>query len=191
MKRAFTVIELLSVTVILAVLASFLFPVLVEAIHSAKVSSQIGKFHQLHTAFSIYRTDYDGDARWGLASEMGLPTYDALEAGTYQRVSPEADLWRSSCGTHPEVSKLPTNIHYVYPPCDYEAGCGEYYRKYQDQSMLLIDVNCIDPSAPFESPFYRKLLVGVRLNGQVSKLITTNNPELVSNWHQDAEGEKK
>jgi prepilin-type N-terminal cleavage/methylation domain-containing protein len=183
MRRAFTLVETLSVMVILGVLSSFLFPVFMQAVRSAHVTSQLGKLRQLHVAFSLYRIDYDGDGKYGTSSEMGLPSNTQLLGGAYKAVSAEADLWHSACGVHPEMETYKQPIDYIYPPCEHEIGCGEYYRKHAEDSVLIIDPNCNEHDTPFQSPYRRKLVVGVRLNGQAKSLVTYSDPGLVDNWH--------
>lgn len=59
MKRAFTVIELLAVTAILAVLAMLLFPVLTSARAAAKSAACISNLHQVALSTTLYLADYE------------------------------------------------------------------------------------------------------------------------------------
>jgi len=59
MRRAFTLIELLTVIAIIAVLAAILFPVFARAKASAKNTQCVSNLKQLGSAISLYMADYD------------------------------------------------------------------------------------------------------------------------------------
>jgi type II secretory pathway pseudopilin PulG len=177
-------VELLSVCVIIGVLASFLLPVLMQSVRAAHVSTDVQRLKQLHLAFSLYRADWDGDGNYGVASKMGLPDAYLLEASAWKAVVNNSDMWKSPCGLHPDNEPFGSNsVHFVYPPCNQEVGCGEYYSMHQDNSMLLIDTNCADRNVPLSAPFDMKLVVGVRLNGQAKTIRTRKRADALSNWH--------
>ncbi|MBC7288436.1 MAG: prepilin-type N-terminal cleavage/methylation domain-containing protein [Armatimonadetes bacterium] len=59
-RTAFTLVELLVVITIIAILAAILFPVFARTRERARSTSCQSNLRQLGTAFSIYRSDYDG-----------------------------------------------------------------------------------------------------------------------------------
>jgi prepilin-type N-terminal cleavage/methylation domain-containing protein len=64
MRRAFTLIELLVVIAIIAILAAILFPVFVQAKHSAKRVACLSNLKQIGLANELYVTDYDDRMPW-------------------------------------------------------------------------------------------------------------------------------
>ena len=186
MKKScgFTLVETLCVCIILSVLASLRMPALFGAIRAAHVSSDLSRLRQLHVAFSLYRTEWDGDGKYGTATARGLPDYFALTGGTWRTVEPNPDMWKSSCGLHPDnIAQKDDVVQFVYPPCDKELGCGDYYRRFGDSSMLVVDTQCVDPASPFASPFHSKLVVVIRLNGQAKTMMTKEPPDSLAMWH--------
>jgi prepilin-type N-terminal cleavage/methylation domain-containing protein len=59
LKKAFTLVELLTVTAILAVLAALLFPVFASARVAAKATETLSNYRQFAIAFSLYCGDAD------------------------------------------------------------------------------------------------------------------------------------
>jgi prepilin-type N-terminal cleavage/methylation domain-containing protein len=58
-RRAFTLIELLTVIAIIAILASILFPVFAKAREKAEQTHCLNNVKQLDLSFNMYATDYD------------------------------------------------------------------------------------------------------------------------------------
>jgi type II secretory pathway pseudopilin PulG len=173
----------------MGVLMSLLFPVAMKSVRAARVSSDLQRLKQLHLAFSLYRSDWNGDGNYGTSSRMGLPDSHDLERSAWRYVVNNAEMWKSPCGIHPDLQEFKDlTVQFVYPPCNEQVGCGEYYETHQDNSMLLIDTQCVDPSIRLRAPYELKQVVGVRLNGQAKTLQTYNSPDSVANWH-DQKGE--
>ncbi|HXG24133.1 MAG TPA: type II secretion system protein [Chthonomonadales bacterium] len=81
-RRAFTLVEILTVIVILAALTAILFPVFARARENARRAMCKSNLRQIWYALSAYRQDYDGiDPQKGLPlshSDMGLPYHWAI-----------------------------------------------------------------------------------------------------------------
>ena len=56
--RAFTLLEVLIVTAIIAVVASLLFPVFVRAKRGAMVADEVSRMHQVYLGLCLYEADY-------------------------------------------------------------------------------------------------------------------------------------
>jgi prepilin-type N-terminal cleavage/methylation domain-containing protein len=69
MKRAFTLIEMLSVIAIIGLVATITYPALFSAMTSAKIGRSVENLHQLHVAHELYRAD---DPQGGLTT-VGYP----------------------------------------------------------------------------------------------------------------------
>ena len=90
MKRAFTLIEILTVTAIMAILAGLLFPVIVGAKKRAKDAVTISNLRQASLVLIMYCDDHDGI--------RSMPSYDT--AKTILAKSPTCDSlenWRTNC----------------------------------------------------------------------------------------------
>jgi prepilin-type N-terminal cleavage/methylation domain-containing protein len=89
-RKAFTLIELLTVISIIAILASILFPTFAKAREKAEQTQCLSNVKQLGTAFIMYATDYDSrlpvigttQAQYGTGSWPGLPLPPAFWPAT-------------------------------------------------------------------------------------------------------------
>src|SRR5258708_4867885 len=75
-KRAFTLIELLTVIAIIAVLAALLFPVVGAVREQGRATDCMSKLHQLYVSANVYKQDEGGypEAIFGLAElAYGVP----------------------------------------------------------------------------------------------------------------------
>jgi prepilin-type N-terminal cleavage/methylation domain-containing protein len=72
-RRAFTLIELLTVIAIIAILAGILFPVFAKAREKAEQTQCINNVKQLGTAVNMYATDYD--SKLPVIGDTNAPLY--------------------------------------------------------------------------------------------------------------------
>ena len=169
-QRAFTLIELLCVIVILAVLASLLFPVLGSALASSKRAASGQSLKQLYLALQLYRADNGETVEYGEATAMGLPNEAAIYffSGT-TAVTPNVNLWHSVCGTHASLAGQNTHTDLLYFPSDDSEGgpWSKYSTQYQGSGFLLIDTNCNSSDVNLYAGLERKWYVIATLNGSV------------------------
>lgn len=174
-RRGFTLIEMLCVIAIIAVLAALLMPVLASAMRASKETVAISNVKQLHLAFSLYRSEYDGDVRYGKASEMGLPDMTRIYTGAPWRLLPGTEkLWASPCGQHVDTTKAETagtNLDYHASDIEDETWAS-YAQRRQEEAVLVYDLNCSAPDAILHSPYMLKKVIGVRLNGSLVRRTT-------------------
>lgn len=171
--KGFTLLETMAVTVIISVLAALLFPAMKEVYQSSRRTAALNNLRQLHLAFSLYRTNHDGDGKYGLPTSMGLPNEDELYfKDATSAVAKEKKLWQSPCGTHPDSTYPHTNLYYA--PSDRPGDHWlEYVKQNQEQSLLLLDYNCNSHQIPLSASFVKRWCVGVYLSGQAkSKLLS-------------------
>ncbi len=74
-RRAFTLIELLAVLVIIAILAGILLPVFSSAKGSAKQSACLSNLHQIGAATLMYLSDYDGNYPYDAGPRVSPGTF--------------------------------------------------------------------------------------------------------------------
>ena len=89
-RRAFTLIELMTVVVILAILAALLLPALFAVSHRSKVADSLNRMRLLSGAIFTYSADHDqrfpgggvsGDSRWyhQVAPYLGVPSDKSVQ----------------------------------------------------------------------------------------------------------------
>src|ERR1035438_5583616 len=102
-RRAFTLIELLTVIAIIAILAAILFPVFAKAREKAEQTQCVSNVKQMALAFNMYSTDYD--SRLPIC-DTGLITWPA-----------------ALCLIHRSVHNAHRNRQFMHPaPCVFYTG---------------------------------------------------------------------
>ncbi len=158
---------------ILAVLAGILFPVFAQAKRGAQVTSTVQKIHQLSLAIQMYRSENDGDARFGRASQMGLPPSSQI-----YKVAPPA-MWKMPC-----QSADVTSFGTVYWPED-SVGPGsweEIVRTFEESAPVIHSLSCTDSDWDVNNQFHPKLGIAADLSGRLLKKRKTGNPEKAAWW---------
>lgn len=178
MKRAFTLVELLCVMVILGVLASFLFPVLTSAKKSAVQAQAASNVRQVYLALNLYAADYDTGS--GSLVQQGFPDLFYWNNPYWNDTRPSdfspaayQMMRKSPCGRHPENAELTYALHY---DVDERPEFQQMFERVGDKLALVSDFNCTDHDASFNNPFEEKLLIIAYFNGSVKKIITKKYP---------------
>jgi prepilin-type N-terminal cleavage/methylation domain-containing protein len=76
-RRAFTLVELLVVIVIIGVLAALLIPAIAKALHRSKVSSCASNLSQLYKLQNVYMSKFGGPQRY-MPFEQGMAFWEKL-----------------------------------------------------------------------------------------------------------------
>jgi prepilin-type N-terminal cleavage/methylation domain-containing protein len=159
LRRAFALVELLTVVAIIAVLAAISYPVMVSAKKAAARTSCISNLRQYGVAIALYRCDQDG-GECGTPSQMGLPPPQILF------YMPQL----SGLRCHGELHG-PNGYHMNYDvsPPDDPMGTGAVWRDYVSHvgsSAILVT----DPNHNPQRVVYTDTIVtaiGLRLDGSV------------------------
>ncbi|MBW7928879.1 MAG: type II secretion system protein [Fimbriimonadaceae bacterium] len=178
MKRAFTLIELLTVISIVVALAAVTFAVFGPVKRAAQGSVCANNMRQLHVGYELYRHDWDTvGAYTGSASAMGYP------AGNVYNIDDPQPEWRFMVGTY-DTWKCPHPKRFGH---DYWPGyfpvMGHFSRIDSDGSMLapwleriggrlpvVSDINHNDASISLHDRWVSKRVLYVTLDGSfVSK----------------------
>lgn len=163
-KKAFTLIEILSVISIIAVLAAILMPVIARVKHSAKVAASMSNLKQAYLAMQIYSLDYEPNANAGNASDMGLPDIFGILSQGRAVFKDSKEIWQSPCGQHPEAPFGFTNLAYLP---DNDGFWAKYTGKYEADAVWLIDWNCQAHGEPLDADFFLKFGIAIRGNGSI------------------------
>lgn len=174
MKKAFTLVEILVVMAIIAIVAGISYPVFSGVIRASKVSSSTSFLHQLHISMSLYRSEHDGDGRYGGLAEMGFPPVYDPNSGKpdlegFIQALPEQKLeHRSPCGLNRTwVAEGDLLFQYVFRPfdADDDAARSVAANLYKENWILFYDLNCDFPGTPIGRPDFTHFGVGVNLGG--------------------------
>jgi prepilin-type N-terminal cleavage/methylation domain-containing protein len=189
-RSGFTLIEVICSITIILVIAALSFPLLTPSILAAKRTKAVSQLHQLGLAMTLYRSEWDGDGAYGPASKMGLPANWLVSPpidGYAKHVRGTDGLWWSPCFPHPK-KQHPTSASYKTSYLYYFTDDpAEYWPKYsvsrQEQSILFVDDECVDPDVDPNSGFMLKQLYAVELSGQLRKQQRRNRLALFE-WDQ-------
>jgi type II secretory pathway pseudopilin PulG len=181
------VTEVLVVVSIIAALAGLLLPVFANAKKSALERVCASNLHQLQLAVQIYRSDYDGDSRFGKGSEMGLPP---ASGDIFKTLGVKSELLR--CTAPPNVLS-PKGAVYValFAEADEQhvkTTWKEYSQAEGDESFIFADMNHGDPTVSITSPYFPHRALGVRLSGQIKTFTKTGNWGDLAWWSTPAGG---
>lgn len=176
--RAFTLLEALVVLVVAAVIASLLFPVFNNIRNRMLESVCVSNLRQIHGAATLYRVEHDGDSKYGLPEEMGLPFWmDQLEEAGY--LPPDSGVFKCTA----PASGIDPASPALYMSFWLTPGWREYCQKYREDSILLADVNHNPPMRPLRSPYVQHHCIGLYLGGQVRTLHKTGRPMELTWWN--------
>ncbi len=156
-------IEFLVSISIIVIIAAILTPTFLSAKRFANESSTKTRLHEFHLALMMYRQDWDETVSYGPVDQMGLP--DAYNLLLTKLWLPQG-MWKSPCGDHPGRPIL--QINYDYFPGDGGAHWTDHVGIYQDNMILMWDINCNDPSLDLYNSFESHLAIGVLLGGNIA-----------------------
>jgi len=189
-KRGFTLLEVLVAISICCLLAAILFPVFASA--KAKGNEQACKsnLHQLYVGIYLYRSENDGDGKYGGALEMGLPL-DIVSFMKTSRLSMDLLKCRGrKGGVVPGVAVY--SIYFNPVPSGGNDDWGAYSKLAKEDSILIGDINHSDVAQPLSSDYYPHRGIGLRLSGQIFTQVKAGTWNIPEWWtpKQDLEGSK-
>lgn len=184
----FTLVEVLVVASLVAILAAILTPVFKVAKERAKAEASVGNLRQNHIAIKLYQAEWNGDGVYGERSSMGLPLdeqfyvlYSPDPPSVYppNRIKPQ---WISPCGTHPDYGAI-VGYHFLFWYWEGRENI-EVLRaqQYQENLLLLHDINCNPHTMALDSPLTTKLGLGVLLAGNIVRHHKPGRPLWDYNW---------
>lgn len=179
MRKGLTLIETLAVVAIIAVLASLLFPALVQAKERSYQTSCINALHQSYIAIKLYQSE-NGDKDVGTVSQMGLPIQPVTR-------SLPGLLQVAICRRIPsERIPLRNAFPYIYQPQDFPENdrydWGAYVQRQGEQALLLSDVNHNLISEPLASRFYFHTGLAVTYGGAALHRKRKGDPSDIYWW---------
>jgi prepilin-type N-terminal cleavage/methylation domain-containing protein len=173
--KGFTLIEIITVLAIVAILWAITMPVYAKASRAAKEQSNTQRLKQISLAVSIYRTENEGDGKYGTASQMGIhpltpaiPRFRKLFAPPYP------------CGRRGIAD-------FMFWPT--EQGIGEGLEPwqtvsvvYEEQTPLVSTTNCSPADSNVDNVYHVKVGHAVQLDGGLIKRISTGDDAYVAWW---------
>jgi prepilin-type N-terminal cleavage/methylation domain-containing protein len=175
--KGFSLTEMLVVLALITILVALLFPALGRARASANESSMANKLKQIGMGVMMYRSENEGDGKYGKASEMGLTMW----------LSQVPTLKKLYAGPHPCKDKYAGGI--VEWPDNYESHeAGEpwqsYVTIYQDATPVASTTNCSSPDTSLTNVFHVKLGLAVQLDGALIKRVSSGDDSKVAWWKE-------
>lgn len=190
-NRGVTLVEILVVIGVILILMAITVPIMSSAKRSAKVTATMVRLRNQWVALSLYRSDYEGDGRYGTSPEMGLPKFQTRSMAVIDQT------WPPPCGVHPDLwvsfwvrcfcgqdGMSEEELKAVLPKC--RERIAEESNIYRENWILLIEDNCSDPEVKLKNDYQRKRAVGVFLSGQV-KLRVGIGDHLKPGWWANPE----
>jgi len=176
-RSAFTLLEVLSVTAIIATLAAITMPVYHRSVLSAKTQVSVNRLRQFGVAISLYQSQWDFRGYDSLAA-LALPpaswSYGGM-GGAFRH----PDDYRSPCGYDPsfdrEVSTGGLGYYITVP----HEGAMYLFRSYRQNSLLFYDFQCNPKGTGVADILQRKRSLGLLMSGQVVNAYKTGD---VHSW---------
>lgn len=186
-KKAFTLIEILCVIVILSVLAAILMPVFVKAKLETKAGAAGMNLKGFWQGLMIYQSDNDARVDYGAPEQMGLP--------------PIHEGWQEFINQYTGDYTVGWDHKKQYLPCGSQDqgdlhGIGLYYMpgmkddwpkeivKRQEDTVVMMDKNCNVPGTRLLCQFCEKRSIGVTLGGRVKDRTNRNWNVLDQKFYQ-------
>lgn len=180
MRRAFTLVEILSVLAIAGILGAISFPVFYRVKRSAAQSTCLSNLHQLGVALALYQSDYHG-RETGTPSEMGLPpNLGYLDLKVNLRcggINPDGDVagyhiaWPNPQETTKEAKRV-------------QADWAGYTALYGPAAVVLSDPNHQEESGPRSYTWQSWRVLGLRLDGSAFTRRRMGYPKGWGWWHK-------
>lgn len=173
MRRAFTLLELLTCVGIIVLLTALLTPVFAAARRQSQVAASVNNLRQMHLVVEMYRQSSGAED----GPTLGLPSLFDVNRKLFPR-----GLEKSPCGWNPGFSASESWFHYLYWPGFLEPDDLKSLRHYGDQMILITDPHCDFPGVPIDSPKFEHLGIGVRLDGTVVRRTAKGDPSQLEWW---------
>lgn len=168
--RAFTLIEVISLTVIVGVTAAFVSP----CFDQARLDSRAGKSRDNLRGFwrglMLYRSDYDSRSEVGTPEEMGLPANpDNWMAFVKKYTQDSGKDWTTKrdftpCGTDNDEEMKGMGLGYM---ALVDLDWKQSIQMYKGSSVLLFDKNCNMPGTRVLCQLCDKRSIGITLDGEI------------------------
>lgn len=189
-SKALTLVELLISITIIGVIAAVVFPVASKTIAASKRSQCASNLRQIGIGIALYRSDYDGDGKFGYWANMGLPPnpYGLIKL---KYLTEEV----FDCGGIPYPNGAPPEyLAMSYTSEDWEWARDRgmkfelwvpYVRVWKEESILVADFH--HPLGEnwdnANSMIHPHRAIGLYLNGSVMTKVKAGDPARRAWWH--------
>jgi len=175
-SKGFTVIEVAVVMLIIAALGMMILPALSKAKERSQVATALSHLRQIGYALAIYRTENDGDGKFGSPSEMGLPIFAprTVRFNRYFR------------------RPLPCEFHersdWIYWANGLEHFDPEPWQvlvqTYGESTPLVTTTDCTSPGVNRHSQYEQKLGLAIQLDMGLIKRVSTGDDSKAAFWKE-------
>jgi prepilin-type N-terminal cleavage/methylation domain-containing protein len=186
-NKAFTLIEILCLIVILSVLSAILFPVFAKANISAKAGSAKQNLHGFWLGIKIYQSDNDERSEAGEPENMGLPP---VNRGWVEFVNnytgDHHDGWINKkqflpCGSR--TNEVDSDGLWYMP--QNQADWKKEVEKRGEDTVLIFDKNCNMWGTRVMCQFCSKRSIGVTLGGSLKDRTNSDWPAYDQRFYQN------
>lgn len=174
--KSLTFIEVICVTVILAIVASVLIPVISNAKIGSKAESAKLNLHYFWKGLMVYQSNYDEKVPYGLPSEMGLPSEgNQFSSFVNELTGDYANTWSTKskylpCGKGADDQEFVGLGYMPFIKQDWPAAV----KRLKNSTVLLFDKNCNAPDTRVMCQFCEKRSIGITLNGSIRDRISAD-----------------
>jgi type II secretory pathway pseudopilin PulG len=179
MKRqrriGFSLVEIVIVVSIIVILVAILSPVFARAKMAAKETSSKGRLRQIYVYATLYRQDWDTGIRKGMASEMGLPTFEGYVVNWMEMPK---EMYKTPCAG---MSSYKSYSNYLWAPDD-SVAWKQLIEKYGNSVFIVQDRGCNSSEIDTDLQFSHKVGIVVNFDGAISTRRGVGSWELPEWW---------
>lgn len=178
MRKAFTLVEVMVVLVIIGIIVAIATPPMVKAKEKAQITSSLMRLRQLHIAVELYRGEYD------LHDDFNVRHFPPFNYVYDTYLGFDEDFFRSPCGYKEGIEANLKRISYQYYPYPFDLPndpSTRYYQKYGPNAMLFRDPHCNQPE-DWHATMLPKRGLGVTVGGQLLNFVKRGDPSRNEWW---------
>ncbi|MFZ4509263.1 MAG: hypothetical protein ACOYON_16365 [Fimbriimonas sp.] len=182
-----SLLEILAVIALIIILTSMTAPVFQQVKEQGNRTACVSNLRQIWLAVSLYRTEHEGDGKYGSTKSMGMPSILEVIEDPQSRFNVKS--LRCAHSPHPNL-----RITYPYQLMFFsdDVGLGQdvwaiasHIQK--ENTIMAVDLNHNPADHPFMSDYIPTFGLGVTLGGQAIRRYRTGDPDRLEWWAPDSQ----